>query len=81
MKTIKQTSFFDFDSSNSFENTPESLNTSTQGTFTFNPSYSCRCRRGYSLFSDPFNEWRRQIEPADHSRRNIAFSYRLGGGF
>jgi hypothetical protein len=82
MKSIIQTSFFNFDSSYSFETTPESLTTSTRGTnFTFNHSYSCRCRRGYSLFSDPHNEWRRQIEPADYSRKDIAFSYRLGGGF
>jgi CRISPR/Cas system CSM-associated protein Csm3 (group 7 of RAMP superfamily) len=74
--------FFNFDRSNSFEKTPESLNTSTQGTdFTFKPVYSCRTRRGYSLFSDPFNEWRRQKEPADYSRQDIAFSYRVGGGF
>ena len=49
--------------------------------FTFNHSYSCRCRRGYSPHSDPFNVWRRQIEPTDCSRKDIAFSYRLGGGF
>lgn len=81
MKTVIQTSFFDFGTTNSFENTSKSLNTSTQGTFTFNPSYSCRCRRGYSPHSDPFNVWRRQIEPTDYSRKDIAFSYRLGGGF
>jgi hypothetical protein len=74
--------FFNFNISDSFEKTPESLNTSTQRTnFTRNPFYSCRTRRGYSLFSDPFNEWRRQIETVDYSRKDIAFSYRLGGGF
>jgi hypothetical protein len=85
MIQTKQTNlniFYNFNISDSFENTPESLNTSTQGTnFTFNPSYSCRCRRGYSLFSDPFNEWRPQIETDDYSRKDIAFSHRLGGGF
>lgn len=82
MKTVIQKRFFDFDTTNSFENNPKSLNTSTQGTdFTFKPVYSCRTRRGYSLFSDPHNEWRRQIEPTDCSRKDIAFSYRLGGGF
>ena len=73
--------FYNLNISDSFETTPKSLATSTQGTFTFNPAYSCRCRRGYSLFSDPHNEWRRQIEPAEYSRKDIAFSYRLGGGF
>ncbi len=85
MIQTKQTNlniFYNFNISDSFEKTPESLNTSTQGTnFTHNPFYSCRTRRGYSLFSDPFNEWRRQIETVDHSRKDIAFSYRLGGGF
>jgi hypothetical protein len=85
MIQTKQTNlniFYNFDISDSVETNPESLNTSTQGTnFTRSPFYSCRVRRGYSLYSDPFNEWRRQKEPADYSRQDIAISYRLGGGF
>ncbi|HWR25401.1 MAG TPA: hypothetical protein VN278_04110 [Methanosarcina sp.] len=46
--------------------------------FTLNPFYSCRCRRGYSLSSDPFFEWKIQEEPADYSRKDIARTYRLG---
>jgi hypothetical protein len=81
MKTIKQTSFFDFDSSNSFETTPESLTTSTRGTnFTFNPAYSCSCKKGYSPLFDPYT-WKRPEEPDDCSRADIRKAYRLGGGF
>jgi hypothetical protein len=82
MKSIIQTSFFNFDSSECFGTVPDSLITSTQGNdFSINPYYRCRSRRGYSLSSDPFNPFRRQVEPADYSRKDIAFSYRVGGGF
>jgi hypothetical protein len=85
MIQTKQTNlniFYNFSISDSFETTTESLTTSTRATnFTRNPFYSCRTRRGYSPYSDPFNEWRRQKEPADYSRQDIAISYRLGGGF
>jgi hypothetical protein len=73
--------FFNFDSSNSFENSPESLTTSTRGTnFTFNPAYSCSCKKGYSPLFDPYT-WKRLEEPDDCSRADIRKAYRLGGGF
>ena len=81
MKSIIQTSFFDFDSLNSFETTPKSLTTSTRGTnFTFNPAYSCSCKKGYSPFSDPYT-WRRPEEPDDCSRADIKKACRLGRAF
>ncbi|HEY3361805.1 MAG TPA: hypothetical protein VGK06_08285 [Methanosarcina sp.] len=74
---------FSLDSTSNSISNPETLNTVTQGIkkFTLNPFYSCKCRRGYSLASDPFNEWRKQIEPVDYSRRDIAFSYRIRRGY
>lgn len=81
---FKQVQLSDFDCSSKFDSLPETLATTTQNTvFDYrNPSYSCRCRRGYTLTSDPFNEWRRQEEPADYSRGDIFRAYRLiGGGF
>lgn len=72
----------DFGNTNSFSTIPESLITSTrEPDFSRNPDYRCSCRRGYSLSSDPFNPFKRQIEPADYSRRDIARSYRLGKWF
>ena len=72
--------FFNFDSY-SFETTPKSLTTSTQGTdFTFKPAYSCSCKKGYSPLFDPYT-WKRPEEPDDCSRADIRKAYRLGGGF
>ena len=75
----EQSHLFDFDSSSNFPTIPEPLTTSAQGPgFTLNPFYSCRCKRGYSLSSDPFNIWKKQEEPEDYSRKEIARAYRLG---
>lgn len=81
---FKQVHLNDFDSSLNFESLPETLTTTTQNTvFHYrNPSYSCRCRRGYTLTSDVFNVWKLQETPDDNSRGDIFKSYRLiGGGF
>jgi hypothetical protein len=84
MIQTKQTNlniFYNFNISDSFENSPESLNTSTQGpNFTRNPFYSCSCKRGYSPFSDPYI-WRRPEEPEDCSRADIKKACRLGRAF
>ena len=72
---------FDFGTTNDFS-IDNTLNTSTQGTnFTFNPSYSCRSKHGYSLTSDQFNNWKRQEEPGHCSRGEIARAYRIRGGY
>lgn len=78
----KQVCFTHFDSSSKLESLPETSLTTTQGTFFHYryPSYSCKCRRGYSLSSDPFNVWKLQEEPANESRGDIFRSYRLIGG-
>jgi hypothetical protein len=80
---FKQVSLTDFDSSSNFQSVPETTLTTTQGaTFHHKPSYSCRCRRGYTLTSDVFNIWKLQETPDDNSRGDIFKSYRLiGGGF
>lgn len=77
---FKQVQLNDFDSSSNFESLPETLTTTTQNTvFHYrNPSYSCRCRRGYTLTSDVFNVWKLQEEPAYYSRSDIRRAYRLG---
>lgn len=82
--TTEQSHLFGFDSSSNFPTISEPLTTSAQGPgFTLNPFYSCRCRRGYTLSTDPHNNFKRQIEPTDYSRKDIARSYRVGfrGGF
>lgn len=89
--TSKQVHLNDFDNSNDFTTIPETAVTHTGNVdytfsetgFTLNPYYRCRCRRGYTLSSDPHNDFKRQIEPVDHSRNDISRSYRLGfrGGF
>ena len=77
--TSQQVHLNEFDNSTGFSTLPETLNTSTsEPDFIPNPKYSCSCRRGYSLSSDPFNIWKRQVEPADYSRKDIARSCRLG---
>jgi hypothetical protein len=83
MIQTKQTNlniFYNFNISDSFETSTESQNTSTQGTFTFNPAYSCSCKKGYSPLFDPYT-WKRLEEPDDCSRADIRKAYRLGGGF
>lgn len=71
----------DFGNTNSFSTIPETLITSTrEADFIPNPDYSCRCRRGYSLSSDPFNPWKLQETPEDCSRGQIAKAYRLPRG-
>lgn len=78
----KQSHLFDFDTSSNILSISNTLITSTQeANIPHNPAYSCRCRRGYSVLSDPFNIWKRQEEPADFSRGDIKRSYRMGGGF
>jgi hypothetical protein len=79
-----ETDLFFFDSTAKHTPIPETTLTTTQGaTFHYcNPSYSCRCRRGYTLTSDVFNIWKLQETPDDNSRGDIFKSYRLiGGGF
>ncbi len=44
-----------------------------------NPTFFYRHRDG--IRTDIFNVWKRQDEPEDYSRADIARSYRLGGGF
>lgn len=81
---FKQVQLTEYDCSSKLESIPETTLTTTQGAIFHyrNPSYSCRCRRGYTLTSDVFNVWKLQEEPADESRGDIFRSYRLiGGGF
>lgn len=80
--TTQQVHLSNFDNSTDFETIPETLLTSTrEPDFIPNPKYSCSCRRGYSLSSDPHNIWKRQAEPAHYSRGDIKRAYRLGGEF
>ncbi len=69
--------FFEFDASTDFKTFPEALLTTTRKT-NFDYHYSCKCRRGYSLSSDPFNTWKKQEAPADYSRKDIMRAYKLG---
>jgi hypothetical protein len=81
---FKQVQLNDFNCSSKFESLPKTLTTATQNTIFHyrNPSYSCRCRRGYTLTSDVFNVWKLQETLEDNSRGDIFRSYRLiGGGF
>lgn len=80
---FKQVQLSDFNCSTKFESLPKTLATTTQHTvFHYrNPSYSCKCRRGYSLFNDHLNVWKRQEEPEDYSRKGIARACRVGWGY
>lgn len=82
-KLTQSTLFTHFDFGNTNSNSiDDNLNTTTQGTgFTLNPFFSCSCRRGYSLTSDPFNVWKLQEEVNHFSRGDLKRAYRLGGGF
>lgn len=75
--TSQQVHLNDFDSTNDFS-IDNTLNTTTQGNnLILNPLYSCKPRRGYSLTSDILNPWKRQEQPEDYGRKEIAKAYRL----
>ncbi|MPN20184.1 hypothetical protein SDC9_167562 [bioreactor metagenome] len=76
--TTEQSHLFDFDSSSNFPTIPEPLTTSEQEPgLTPNPFYSRSCRRGYSLYNDPFNPFKLQEQHGDNSRTEISKAYRL----
>lgn len=79
----QQSHLFDFLGSLSFSTIPETLITSTKGlNFLPNPDYKCNCKRGYSLYNDPFNDWKLQGQTEDYGRKEIEKTYRLPkGGF